>query len=117
MEEKRQFPRYKVEGATTVLGKPGILQSLGFGPIRHPIVNLSQGGAMVRLSKGFPVGSRHELRIEIPKVGEVVETWGEIRWCAQSAKNPADYYVGVEFVDVPADERRKLAGLHDRFAK
>ena len=112
--DKREHPRFQVEGATTALGKPGFLASLGFGPIRHPVVNLSEGGALVRVGKQFPVESRHELRIEIPAYREIVETVGEVRWCAQSTKNKSDFYVGIRFVDLPADDQRKLAGIYAR---
>ena len=114
-KDKREHPRFKVEGATTVVGRPGFLASLGIGPIKHSVVNLSQGGAMVRVGKSLPVGSRHELHIEIPKVNEVIETVGEIRWCAQSARKESDYYVGFHFVDLPPAERNKLGGMTARF--
>ncbi len=114
--DKREHPRFKVEGATTVVGKPGFLASLGIGPIRHSVVNISQGGAMVRVGKSLPIGSRHELQIEIPKANEVIQTVGEIRWCAQSARKASDYYVGFRFVDLPAAERSKLGGMSERFA-
>jgi hypothetical protein len=110
--DKREHPRFQVEGATTCLGKPGFLSSLGFGPIRHQVVNLSEGGAMVRVGKNLPVDSRHELLIEIPTYRETLETVGEVRWCAQSAKNKSDFYVGIRFVDLPAEEQRKLAGIY-----
>jgi len=77
--EKREHPRFRVEGATTVLGEPGLLTSLGLGLIRHPIINLSQGGAMVRVARRLPVDSHHPLRIEIPKFNEVIVTLGEVR--------------------------------------
>jgi hypothetical protein len=112
--DKREHPRFRVEGTTTVMGKPGFLASLGFGPIKHPVVNISQGGAMVRVSKEFPVDSVHELRIEIPKYQEVVETVGEIRWCAQSARNASDFFVGIRFIDLPTADQQKLAGLYER---
>jgi hypothetical protein len=114
--DKREHPRFKVEGATTVVGKPGFLASLGIGPIRHSVVNLSEGGAMVRVGKSLPIGSRHELQIQVPKANEVIETVGEIRWCAQSARKDSDYYVGFRFVDLPAAERSKLSGMTERFA-
>ena len=44
--DKRLHPRFKIEGTTVAIGKPGILASLGLGPIRHPVINLSAGGAM-----------------------------------------------------------------------
>jgi len=113
--DKREHARFKVEGATASVGKPGFLASLGLGPIRHSVVNLSQGGAMIRLGKRVPVNSRHELRIEVPKCKEVIETVGEIRWCLPSAKKESDIYVGVRFVDLAPAERRKLAGMYELF--
>ncbi len=114
--DKRQHPRFKVEGATTALGRPGFLATLGFGPIRYSVINLSQEGAMVRIGKRYPVGSRHEMQIEIPKCKETIETVGEIRWCAQSARNESDFYAGIQFVDLPAAERRKLAGMTELYS-
>ena len=114
-KDKREYPRFRIEGATAVLGKPGFLASLGLGPIRHTVINLSQGGAMVRVGKRLPVESRHDLRIEIPQTKEVVETQGEIRWCAQSAKKDSDFYVGIRFVDVAPTDLSKLAGISRHF--
>lgn len=113
--DKRQFPRFKVEGAIAVLGKPGFLASLGLGRRGSQVVNLSQGGAMVRLGKRLPVDSRNDLRIEIPKYQEVIEAVGEIRWCLHSAKRESDIYVGIRFVDLPSAEQRKLARMVDLF--
>jgi hypothetical protein len=113
--DKRDHPRFKVEGATASVGKPGILASLGLGLIKHSVINLSQGGAMIRLGKRVPVDSRHELRIEVPKYKEVIEGEGEVRWCLASAKSDSDIYIGVRFVDLPASERRKLAGMYELF--
>src|SRR5213592_119371 len=113
--DKREHPRFKVEGAAASVGKPGFLASLGLGPIKHAVINLSQGGAMIRLGKRLPIESRHDLRIEIPKYKEVIEAVGEIRWCLASAKNERDIYAGVRFVDLPAAERRKRAGMYELF--
>ena len=115
-EDKRLHPRFKVEGATTAIGKPGFLATLGFSPIKFSVINLSQSGAMVRIGKSYPVGSRHEMQIEIPKFKETIETVGEIRWCAQSARKASDFYVGFRFVDLTAAERSKLGGMSERFA-
>jgi hypothetical protein len=114
--DKREHPRFRVEGATTVVGKPGFLASLGIGPIKHSVINISQGGAMVRVGKSLPVGSRHELQIEIPKYSGLIAAVGEIRWCAQSARKDSDFYVGFSFVDVPPAEQTKLAGMNEFFA-
>jgi|SRR5579862_3322317 len=111
--DKRQYPRFKIEGTTVAIGKPGFLATLGLGPIRHPVVNLSQGGAMVKFVKRLPVDSRHPLRIEIPRYKEVIEGFGEVRWCGESAKVKSEIYLGIQFVDLPAAEQRKLSGIYD----
>ena len=98
-----------------MLGEPGILASLGLGPIRHPIINLSQGGAMVRIARRLAVDSRHPLRIEIPKFKEVIETVGEVRWCGESAKRESEIYVGIQFLNLPSADREKLVGMYEHF--
>ena len=113
--DKRAHPRFKVEGATASVGKPGILATLGLGPIKHSVLNLSQGGVMIRLGKRVPVESRHDLRIEIPKCNETIEAVGEIRWCLASAKNESDIYVGIRFAELPPSDRKKLARMCELF--
>ena len=115
VQEKRQHPRFKVEGSTAVLGKPSFLANIGLTSGGRAVVNLSQGGAMIRWGKRLPVESRHEIRIEIPKLREVLEGMAEVRWCLASAKSESDIYIGVQFVDLPASERRKLAGMYELF--
>jgi hypothetical protein len=111
----REHPRFKAEGANASLGRPGILAGLGLGPRKHPVVNLSQGGVMIQLGKRLPIGSRHPLRLEVPKCKEWIEVQGEVRWCLSSAKSESDIYVGLRFVDLSPADRRKLAGMHDLF--
>jgi hypothetical protein len=113
--EKREHTRFRVEGATTVLGEPGLLTSLGLGLIRHPVINLSQGGAMVRVARRLPVDSRHPLRIEIPRLKEVIDTIGKVRWCGESVRRESEIYVGIRFVNLPEADRRKLAGIYELF--
>ena len=112
--EKREHPRFKVEGASAVVGKSGLLAGL-LGPKTHRVVNLSQGGAMICINKRLPVGSKHDLRIEIPRYKEVIQTAGEIRWCLESVKN-SDIYIGVRFVDLDPADRRKIAGMYELFS-
>lgn len=111
--EKREHARFKVEGSTAVVGKAGLLSGL-LGAKKHHVVNLSQGGAMVCVNKRLPVGSKHDIRIEIPKFKEVIEGTGEIRWCLESAKNN-DIYIGIRFIDLDPSERRKIAGMCEVF--
>ena len=112
--DKRQFPRFKIEGTATV-GQPGFLASFGLGGRKSAVINLSQGGSMIRVGKKLPMESRHDLHIEIPKFREVIVATGEVRWCLASAKSESDIYVGFMFVDLAPAERRKLAGMYELF--
>ena len=111
--DKRAHPRFKVEGATAVVGKAGFLGGL-LGAKKNQVHNLSQGGAMIRITKRLPVGSKHDLRIEIPRYKEVFKAVGEIRWCLESPTN-SDIYAGVRFVDLDAADERKIAGMYQLF--
>src|SRR5712675_1733658 len=74
--EQRGHPRFKIEGATALLGKGGFLSSLGLGFGKKPLVNLSQGGVLVLAGKSFPEGTRLRVRIEVPNPADVVEGEG-----------------------------------------
>jgi PilZ domain-containing protein len=111
--EKREHPRFKLEGATAVLGKEGILAGLGLPWGKRRVHNLSQGGAMIHVGKALAVGSRHPIKIEIPKFKEVLEGEVEVRWCTESAKKDKDFFAGVAFVQLSAQDRRKIAAMQD----
>ena|SRR5688572_14816899 len=113
--EKRHHPRFKIEGATAVLGKEGMLAGLGLGNRMRKLVNLSQGGAMIQTVQRLVVGSRHPVRIEIPKYKEVIQGEGEVRWCLESAKAKNDFYVGISFAELADSDRRKIARMQDLF--
>jgi len=111
--EKREHPRFKVEDATAILGKEGLLAGLGLPFGKRRVYNLSQGGAMIHAGKALSVGSRHPIKIEIPKFKEVIQGEVEVRWCAESAKKEKDFIVGVMFVQLSPKERRKISGMQD----
>jgi hypothetical protein len=113
--EQRMHPRFKVEGATAILGKGRLLLSLGLGPRKSAVVNLSQGGVLVKSTKSFPVETRLRVRIEIPKPEDVLECDGEVRWCAQSAKNDACFYVGIRFERLDPLLEKKIGQMREWF--
>ena len=105
-QEQRAHPRFKLEGAIVTLAKPGFLSKLGLGLKKVPLVNLSQGGVLVLSKKALTVGAWLKLSIEIPKWKDVIACDGEVRWCAESARD-AKFYAGLHFAGLdPADGRR-----------
>jgi hypothetical protein len=113
VNDKREHPRFKVEGAVATLGKPGFLASLGLGSSHSPVVNLSKGGAMIQVHKLLPAESVHPLRIEIPKYNEVIETQAEIRWGGQSARKEKLFFVGVAFKGMSSLDLKKIGHLYE----
>jgi len=60
----------------------------------------------VLLKKALPVGAWLKLRIEIPKWKDVIACDGEVRWCAEGARE-LKFYAGLHFAGLdPADGRR-----------
>jgi hypothetical protein len=53
--------------------------------------------------------------IEMGRYKDQISAAGEVRWCYQSGKNAEDFYAGVEFIDLPATEKRKIAMMRDWF--
>jgi hypothetical protein len=113
--EQREHPRFKPEDAIAILPKGGLLSSLGLGKVRCPVVNLSQGGVLLLAAKSIPVETRIRVRIEIPKPADIVESQASVRWCAQSAKNNAQFYVGLRFEKPDPQMQRKIAQMRDWF--
>ncbi|HEX7897649.1 MAG TPA: PilZ domain-containing protein [Planctomycetota bacterium] len=106
-QEQRAHPRFKVDGATVSLAKPGFLATLGVGVKKEAVVNLSQGGLLVKSRKLLPVGARLLLKIEIPKWQDLIACEGEVRWCAESARDAKSFYAGLRFAGLnPGDARR-----------
>ena len=106
--EQRAHPRFKVEGATVTLIKPGLMAKLGLGGKTEPLVNLSRSGVLVLSRKALAVGAWLRLRIEIPKWGDVIACDGEVRWCAESARDEKRYYAGLHLAGVEADDLRRI---------
>jgi hypothetical protein len=113
--EQREHPRFKPEDAVAIVAKGGLLSSLGLGKVRVPVVNLSQGGVLLLVAKSIPVETRLRVRIEIPKPADIVESQASVRWCAQSAKNNAQFYVGLRFEKPDPQMQRKIAQMRDWF--
>lgn len=113
--EQREHPRFKPVDAVATLAKGGLLSSLGLGRVRVPVVNLSQGGVLLLAAKSIPVETKLRVRIEIPKPADLVESEASVRWCAQSAKNNAQFYVGLRFEKPDPQMQRKIAQMRDWF--
>jgi Tfp pilus assembly protein PilZ len=114
-QERRQHPRFKVEGASVILGKGGLLASLGLPQKKDLVTNLSRGGVLVKARKRHAVGARLQLEIRIPSPADTVSCKSIVRWCAQSAKDDAQFFTGIQFENLDSPTEKKLAQMEEWF--
>jgi Tfp pilus assembly protein PilZ len=78
-------------------------------------LDLSEGGVRFLTQERLPVGTKVRIVIDMERYKDQITAAGEVRWCYQSSKNSDDFYAGVEFVDLPASEKRKIKMMRDWF--
>lgn len=115
--ELRRHPRFRTDEASAELYLKGFLATLGIGKKNEAssAVNLSEGGILVIVHSKLACGAKVRVRIEMEHYNDVIETDGEVRWCYQSAKDPSDYYAGVQFKSLPAAQASHIAKMRSWF--
>ncbi len=106
----RQYPRFRIEDAKTEIYLKGFLAKMGIGRKNEArvAVNLSEGGILVSTHAKMSPGAKVQLRIEMEKFKDVIETEGEVRWCYVSARNSTEYYTGIQFVKMAPAHLAKI---------
>jgi hypothetical protein len=115
--ELRRHPRFRTDEASARLYVKGFLTTLGIGRNNETgsAVNLSEGGALLRLQTRLKSGSPVQVRIEIEKYNDVIEAEGVVRWCFQSARDQADFYAGVAFRTLPPAQAALIGKMRSWF--
>ncbi|HLY10706.1 MAG TPA: PilZ domain-containing protein [Planctomycetota bacterium] len=115
--ELRQHPRFRVEDAKTQMYLKGFLTKMGIGRKNEArvAINLSEGGILVSTQGKLALGTRVQLRIEMEKFKDVIETEGEVRWCFASARNASDYYAGIQFLKLAPAHVAKIGQMRAWF--
>ena len=112
-QEQRGRPRFKVEGALAAVGKPGMLTNLGLGLRKEEVVNVSQSGVLVVGRAKLEVGTKVRLRFDVPKWNDRLSCDAEVRWCAQSARNDKEFYMGLRFVGLAAADEKRIGQMQE----
>jgi hypothetical protein len=115
--ERRRHPRFEIDECQATLHRDGLLTVLGVGKSNRAraALDLSEGGARFLVNERIPVGTKVRMIIEMERYKDQISASGEVRWCHQSAKNADDFFAGVEFIDLPAAEKRKIAMMREWF--
>jgi hypothetical protein len=115
--ERRRHSRFEIEDCHATLYREGLLTVLGVGKSNRAraALDLSEGGARFLTIERLPVGCKVRIIIQVERYKDQIEAVGEVRWSYQSGKSSQDFYAGVEFLDLPAVEKRKISTMRDWF--
>jgi c-di-GMP-binding flagellar brake protein YcgR len=111
-ETRRAHPRRVLAGVDlacyrTVPGpEPQARRNIG-----RELVDISPGGARVRVSEPLPAGERVTLELRERTSGETFRARGEVRWCATRRAGVASgHFVGLQFLEVytPVGRRERF---------
>ena len=113
----RAHTRFRIEDAKTELYLKGFLARMGIGRKNEArvAVNLSEGGIMVSTQSKLAQGAKVQLRLEMEKFKDVIETDGVVRWCYVSARDASQYYAGIEFSKLPQAQLTKISQMRAWF--
>jgi hypothetical protein len=116
-ENLRKHPRFRLEDARIELYLKGFLARMGIGRKNEArvAVNLSEGGIMVSTHGKLAPGTRVQVRIEMEKFKDVIETEGEVRWCYVSARDASAYYSGIQFVKLAPEHIARIGQMRAWF--
>ena len=115
--ERREHSRFEIDDCQATLQRDGLLSALRVGRNNRAraALDLSEGGVRFLTDERLPVGTKVRVVIQVERYQDEITASGEVRWCYKSAKNAEDFYAGVEFTDLAAPERRKIAMMRDWF--
>jgi Tfp pilus assembly protein PilZ len=115
--ERRRHTRFEVDEAQATLYRDGILSVFGVGKDNRAraALDLSEGGARFLVHERLAIGTKVRMIIQMEKYQDQIEAAGEVRWCYQSTKKSADFYAGVQFSDLDATQKRKIAMMMEWF--
>lgn len=115
--DRRKHHRFEIDDCQATLYKEGLLTVIGVGKSNRArsALDLSEGGVRFLTHERLTVGAKVKIVIEMERYKDQIEASGEVRWCYQSGKSADDFYAGVEFLDLPSAEKRKIAMMRDWF--
>lgn len=100
--DRRKFPRVKAP----VYCRPARRRLP-----RRQVIDMGLGGMRVYSDEAFKVGARFEVDLFLPDASTIA-TLTEVVWIRElEADAPAKYDVGLQFLDVPSDDQKRLGEI------
>lgn len=113
----RKFVRFEVDDATPLVYVKGFMNLVGLGKSNKAleVMNLSEGGVLLKTLEKVPKGSKVHVRLKMEKYQDLFRADGVVRWCILNPYAPVEYFMGVEFVKVRDEQAKKLRKMRDWF--
>ena len=113
----RKHVRFQVDDATALMYVRGFMSSLGLGRsnIARGLMNLSEGGVMLRSQEKVSRGEKVHVHLKMDKYQDEFEGDGIVRWCVPSPRKADEYLIGVQFETLKEEQAKKLAKMRDWF--
>ncbi len=77
-------------------------------PLQYKISVISLGGMLIELPEELPLDAVYPMQIEIPHDKTIIKFNGRIASCKKAHDRPEYYHMGVEFIEMNEDDRKKL---------
>lgn len=113
----RKYVRFQVDDVSAMMYVRGFMSSLGLGRnnIARSLINLSEGGVMLRSKQKVPRGEKVHVHLTMEKYQDEFEGDGIVRWCVSHPSKAEEYYVGIQFESLKDDQVKRLIKMRDWF--
>lgn len=113
----RKHVRFEVDDAQPLVYVKGFLNLVGLGKGNKAldVMNLSEGGVLLKSLEKVAKGSKVHVRLKLEKYQDVFHADGIVRWCVLNPYAPVEYFMGVEFVKMKDAQAKKLQKMRDWF--
>lgn len=110
---QRKSKRFIVKNAGVQMHKPGLLRFLTKPPGQISLVNLSNTGVQLMVTRLLKAGALYRLNLSVPGSRNPLAVRATVVWCSiyKTFFNKTYYRVGLRFVEVPHETAHRIKKL------
>jgi c-di-GMP-binding flagellar brake protein YcgR len=106
-KDKRQFPRFKSYRVIRAIGPHG----REIQKDDSALINMSEGGMLFYSVEEVKADTHIEMHVEIPEFHSSIRIAAVVSWVQRATERPGEYFVGVQFEELPAPHRSMIQKL------
>ncbi len=113
----RKHVRFEIDEATPLVYVKGFLNLVGLGKSNKAldVMNLSEGGVLLKTLEKVPKGTKVHVRLKMEKYQDEFNADGVVRWCVLNPYAPVEYFMGVQFGALKEEQAKRLLKMRDWF--